>query len=56
MIEPKPCPFCGTNPVWFKTPWKVTIGCPNAKCDFTVELVKDIDKLVDMWNRLEVRK
>ncbi|AUR96769.1 hypothetical protein NVP1232O_35 [Vibrio phage 1.232.O._10N.261.51.E11] len=32
MSELKPCPFCGAEPMHYKSFTKVTIGCRSADC------------------------
>ncbi|AUR94875.1 coil containing protein [Vibrio phage 1.199.A._10N.286.55.C10] len=32
MSDLKPCPFCGADPMYYKSFTKVTIGCRSADC------------------------
>lgn len=57
-MEPKPCPFCGSYPVYRSARFDLyglrgTLGCENPACMVRPRTVIEAEKLatIAMWNR-----
>lgn len=57
-IEPKPCPFCGSDPVYRSARFDLygltgALGCENPACMVRPRTVIEAEKLaaIVMWNR-----
>lgn len=57
-IEPKPCPFCGSDPVYRPARFDLygltgTFGCENPTCMVRPRTVIETERLaaIVMWNR-----
>jgi hypothetical protein len=50
--ELKPCPFCGAEPMYYKSFSKVTIGCRSADCHVNPTFsVGKRENPEDKWNK-----
>lgn len=55
MIELKPCPFCGLEPVYgsFNRPVRYWLYCPNKNCEVhpVTKMYNTQKEAAEAWNR-----